>query len=123
MDDWLGFAAKNAVMVIEAMALLVICIGTIQAFIIGIPAMLRPSATNQRVRRVWQRYAHWLVAGLSFQLAADIIKTSVAPTWQDIGQVAAIAVIRTFLDYCLVRDLGEIRGRQRRQPGSPSSEG
>jgi uncharacterized membrane protein len=40
-------------------------------------------------REVWLRYARWLVAGLTFQLAADILETAIAPTWQDIGQLAA----------------------------------
>ena len=108
MEEWLAFVAKNAVVVIEAMALVVIAVGTIVAFVTGVPAMLKQSATDLVVRQIWRRYARWLVAGLTFQLAADIIRTSVAPTWQDIGQVAAIAIIRTFLDYYLMHDLGEM---------------
>jgi uncharacterized membrane protein len=51
------------------------------------------------------------VAGLTFQLAADVIETSIAPTWDGIGRLAAIAVIRTFLNYFLERDLADIRER------------
>jgi uncharacterized membrane protein len=54
------------------------------------------------------RYGRWLVAGLTFQLAADIIGTSVAPSWQEVGQLGAIAVIRTFLNFFLERDLAEL---------------
>jgi uncharacterized membrane protein len=67
---------------------------------------------DRDVRLIWQRYARWLIAGLTFQLAADIIKTTIAPSWEDIGRVAAIAVIRTFLEYFLMRDLGEVRERK-----------
>ncbi len=112
MDEWLAFVAKNVITVIEAMALVTIVIGTIVVVFSGIPAMLRPSSTDKDVRHIWLRYARWLVAGLTLQLAADIIRTSVAPSWQDIGQVAAIAVIRTFLDFFLVRDLSEMRERE-----------
>src|SRR6266851_7670421 len=63
------------------------------------------SATGHEKRDVWLRYGRWLVAGLTFQLAADIIETSIAPSWKDIGQVAAIALIRTFLNFFLERDL------------------
>ena len=59
------------------------------------------------------RYGHWLVAGLTFQLAADIIETSIAPTWQEVGQLGAIAVIRTFLNYFLERDLAELGETER----------
>jgi Protein of unknown function (DUF1622) len=37
-----------------------------------------------------------LLLGLEFELAADIIASVISPTWQDIGQLGAIAVIRTF---------------------------
>jgi uncharacterized membrane protein len=53
------------------------------------------------------------VVGLTFQLAADIIETSVASSWQDLGRLAAIAGIRTFLNYFLERDLREVREEQR----------
>ena len=47
----------------------------------------------------------WLLLGLEFALAADIIGSVVSPTWEDIGQLGAIAVIRTFLNYFLEHDL------------------
>ncbi|WP_375136337.1 DUF1622 domain-containing protein [Azohydromonas australica] len=39
------------------------------------------------------------------QLAADIQSTSAAPTWERIGKLAAIAVIRTALNYFLSREM------------------
>ena len=50
-------------------------------------------------------FAGWLVLALEFLLAADILRTAISPTWNDIGQLAAIAVIRTFLNYSLSHDL------------------
>ena len=47
----------------------------------------------------------WLLLGLEFSLAADIITSVISPTWQDIGELGAIAVIRTFLNYFLEHDL------------------
>jgi uncharacterized membrane protein len=63
------------------------------------------------VPEILVRYGRWLVAGLTFQLAADIIATSVAPSWQEVGQLGAIAVIRTFLNFFLERDLAELGNR------------
>jgi len=57
----------------------------------------------------------WLVAGLTFQLAADIIGTSVVPTWDEVGRLGAIAVIRTFLNYFLERDLTEVEQQPSRK--------
>ena len=118
MKEWLIIATEGTVLVIDAMALVIIVVGTIEAFFTGIRVMMW-SASGHEKRDVWLRYGRWLVAGLTFQLAADIIETSIAPSWDDIGRLAAIAAIRTFLNYFLERDLTEIRGRQhepRKQP-------
>lgn len=74
--------------------------------------MLLTSANAHDSREVWLRYARWLVAGLTFQLAADILETSIAPSWDDIGRLAVIAVVRTALNYFLEHDLAEVRERQ-----------
>jgi uncharacterized membrane protein len=111
MREWLTIATEYSILVIDAMALVLILLGTVEAFFGGIRVMFS-SAGGHAQRDVWLRYARWLVAGLTFQLAADVIETSIAPSWEDIARVAAIAVIRTFLNYFLERDLGEIRERQ-----------
>ena len=46
-----------------------------------------------------------LALALELELGADILGTAVAPTWNDIGQLAAIAVLRTALNYSLEREL------------------
>jgi uncharacterized membrane protein len=47
----------------------------------------------------------YLVLGLEFQLAADVLKTAVAPSFTEIGQLAAIAAIRTLLNYFLTKEM------------------
>jgi uncharacterized membrane protein len=111
MKDWLVLATHYSVVLIDTMALLVIVGGTIDAFVRGLRFLLTSSSVHES-RDIWLRYARWLVAGLTFQLAADIIETSIAPTWDDIGRLGVIAVIRTFLNYFLERDLAEMRERQ-----------
>ena len=111
MQEWLTVASHYSVSLIDAMALLIVLVGTIEAFIRGVHLLLSSPTGHQR-RDVWLRYARWLVAGVTFQLAADIIETSIAPTWDDIGRLAVIAIVRTFLNYFLERDLAEVRERQ-----------
>lgn len=111
MRELLITAAEYATLVIDAMALVVIVVGTVEAFIRGIGVMLFSPAGHVE-RAVWLRYARWLVAGLTFELGADIVETLAAPTWDDIGRISAIAAIRTFLNFFLERDLAEVRGRQ-----------
>jgi uncharacterized membrane protein len=50
-------------------------------------------------------FARYLTLALELQLAADILSTSVAPTWERIGKLAAIAVIRTALNFFLSKEL------------------
>src|SRR3954468_4008038 len=49
--------------------------------------------------------ARFLVLGLEFQLAADVLRTAVSPSFEEIGKLAAIAAIRTGLNYFLSRDI------------------
>jgi uncharacterized membrane protein len=111
MKEWLTFATEHAIVIIDALALIIIFVGTVEAFFRGAGLLLSSRSGHER-RDVWLRYARWLVAGLTFQLAADIIETSITTGWDAVGRLAAIAVIRTFLNYFLERDLGEVRGRQ-----------
>ena len=111
MNEWLNFVTENAIVLIDVLALVIIVVGTVEAFFGGLRAMFS-SPTGHERRDIWLRYARWLVAGLTFQLAADIIETSITADWQAVGRIAAIAVIRTFLNYFLERDLAEMRARQ-----------
>jgi uncharacterized membrane protein len=112
MREWLIFATETAILIIDAMALVVIVFGTVEAFVTGLRLMIARSANGAEKREVWLRYGRALVAGLTFQLAADIIETSITTDWEAVGRIAAIAVIRTFLNYFLERDLADIRERQ-----------
>lgn len=111
MREWLAVATEYTALLIDSLALLVIVVGTLEAFVNGLRVMLG-SGSGHVQRDVWLRYARWLVVGLTFQLAADIIETSISTSWEAIGRLAAIAVIRTFLNYFLERDLAEMRERQ-----------
>jgi uncharacterized membrane protein len=120
MREWLTIATEYCVVIIEAMALVVIAVGTLQAFLSGL-ALVYSGPTGHERRDVWLRYARWLVAGLTFQLAADIVESSITTNWQAVVRLAAIAVIRTFLNYFLERDLAEVRERQRHEAEAPAA--
>jgi uncharacterized membrane protein len=74
--------------------------------------MFSPAHEGNRFQHAYIRYARWLVTGLTFQLAADIIATALSPNWEEIGHLAAISVIRTFLNYFLERDMAAIEERE-----------
>ena len=112
MREWLIVVTEAAIVVIDALALVIIVVGTVEAFVRGL-RLLFSSRSGQARRDVGLRYARWLVAGLTFQLAADIIETSITLDWDAVGRLAAVAVIRTFLNYFLENDVGEMRERER----------
>lgn len=51
--------------------------------------------------------ARYLALALEFQLGADILSTAIAPSWQEIGKLGAIAVIRTGLNFFLSKEMQE----------------
>lgn len=110
MKEWLYFATDLSVTVIDWLALIIIVVGAIEAFVGGMWAMFS-SAEGHVKPDAWLRLGRWLVAGLTFQLAADILATAVTQSWEEVGRLAAIAAIRTFLNYFLERDLSDVRER------------
>ncbi|MFC3549507.1 DUF1622 domain-containing protein [Lysobacter cavernae] len=113
MNQWLIAITEPVVVVIDAIALLVVVIGTLQALVGIVRLLVNRDASNDDRRAVWMRYSHWLVAGLTFQLAADVVESSITPDWDGIGRLAAVALIRTFLNYFLERDVEEVRQREK----------
>jgi uncharacterized membrane protein len=94
---------------LEGLSVLMIVIGAVEALWRVLPALAHINTTQSQGlrRKAWLSLARWLLLGLEFMLAADIVRSAIAPDWNDIGQLAAIAVIRTFLNYFLERDLKE----------------
>ncbi len=96
----------DAVTAIEAFAALIISLGAIEAAI-RVMYLIVTDRRGPLVREkeTWLRFGVWLLFGLEFQLAADILRTIIAPTWTELGQVGAIALLRTALNAILERDL------------------
>ncbi len=113
MESLVIEAARQIALAINVIAILVVVGGVLEAVVGLLRAMLNRSATLVAKRALWLDFARWLIAGLTFQLAADIVETAIAPSWDDLGKFAAIAAIRTLLSYFLDRDLDTIDQRQR----------
>jgi uncharacterized membrane protein len=102
--------SEIAARLVEFAAVCVVTFGAAEAFVRLVPLFANPGAPHGARKRIWQRFGTWLLLGLEFALAADIIGSVVSPTWEDIGQLGAIAVIRTFLNYFLEHDLEKAGG-------------
>jgi uncharacterized membrane protein len=110
LEEFAHILAEYVALGVNILAITAIAIGAIKGAI-GLFRLLLLNATEDELRPVWLGFGRWLVAGLTFQLAADIVETTLAPTWEDIGKLGAIAVIRTFLNFFLERDMDSLRDR------------
>ncbi len=102
-----AFAGRVA-LGIEFLAVICIVVGVLRSLPLiftGAGRLAAPPFSGE----AFLRLGRWLVLGLEFALAADIVRTAIAPTWTDIGMLGAIAVIRTFLNYFLFHDMERLR--------------
>jgi uncharacterized membrane protein len=101
------FSAVIALLV-EGVAVLLIAYGAAEAFANSARRFFHHTHDAGWRKALFVRFGIWLLLGLQFTLAADIVRSVISPSWSDIGQLAAIALIRTFLNYFLERDLAEV---------------
>lgn len=104
MEDLLKLFAAHVALGCELAAVAVLALAAVEgiAGVILAGAQWRDAA---RKKLVWVRFASWIILALEFTLAADIARTAISPSWNDIGQLAAIAAIRTVLNLFLERDV------------------
>jgi|SRR4030095_1673873 len=101
----LDSAGELTEVVLNAISLIFIVTGVITSVIKSIkdrPKIIGPMHIYFRML-----FGGWLVVALEFQLAADIVGTMVSPTYDHLIQLGAVAVIRTFLNYFLSKELNE----------------
>ncbi len=94
---------------VETVGALVIAAGVV----VGVVQFLRASFAREPdgYNDVRLRLSRFLAVALEFQLGADLLSTAVAPSWNTIRNLAAIAVIRTGLNYFLGREMREEASR------------
>ena len=117
MEELLATLARLSSLLIEAAAVIVVAFASLGAFVRLVWMTATRGIGHGQRKAIWQEYGMWLLLGLEFELAADIIRSVVSPTWKDLGELGAIAVIRTFLNYFLEKDL-ETASRGDGAPGA-----
>lgn len=105
--------AEYVALFLEGAAVLVIVIGAIQSLVIYIRRGL--AKRSDLITQMQSRFKLGLSLslGLGFLVGADVIKTAISPTWTDIGQLAAIVVIRIVLNFFLMRDMRQIEEKMK----------
>ena len=90
---------------VEIVAALIIAFAVIEATFRTVRVFVTPHPPPWAKEQLRLRLGRWLAVALEFELAADILRTAIAPTWQEIGLLAAIAGIRTALNYFLQQEI------------------
>jgi len=109
METGLLAEAKNIIEYlargVEFAAALIIAMAAIEATIKSVALFIQRGAPPEQKNEVRLTLGRWLAVALEFELAADILNTAVTPTWNDIEKLAAIAALRTALNYFLEREI------------------
>ena len=92
---------------VETVGAAIIALGILSAGWLLVKALARRQTADFTAIRL--ALARYLALALEFQLGADILSTAIAPSWEQIGKLGAIAVIRTALNYFLSREMREER--------------
>lgn len=97
---------------IEIVAALLIGFAVAQAAWRAAKVFFTPQKPPEAIDNLRLGLGRWLAVALEFELAADVLRTAISPTWQEIGMLAAIAAIRTGLNYFLQLEIDRDAARK-----------
>lgn len=117
-----GFEAiiKWVAVGIESVAIGIIVTGGIISIVLFLKRLLKEEAAGNAYRQFRSGFGKAILLGLEFLIASDIVGTvAVGPTFWDLGVLALLVAIRTFLSFSLEL---EISGRWPWQKAPPGAE-
>ncbi|SDY46291.1 Uncharacterized membrane protein [Modestobacter sp. DSM 44400] len=117
-EDLLRRYVDLLVRLVEAAGAIVIFLGAVLAAVKFVRAAFRGRRSEEFVR-VRLGLGRYLTLGLEFQLASDVLSTAIAPTFGEIGKLAAIAAIRTLLNYFLGKEIDHERAEVEEEERDP----
>jgi len=95
----------------EFLSAVLIGVGVVSTSYVLVRLLTARQKTAPEMRHAYHgarlKLSRYLAVALEFQLAADLLGTTVAPSWDHLGRLATIAAIRTFLNYFLAREIDE----------------
>ncbi len=92
---------------VETVGAVIIALGILSAGWLLVKALSKGQTADFTAIRL--TLARYLALALEFQLGADILSTAISPTWEQLGKLGAIAIIRTALNYFLSREMRDER--------------
>lgn len=110
MEDIAKQITINISHAVEILAAVIIGIAVIKT-LINYASVLRTTAPKISKEEIRVQFGSSVAVSLELLLGADVLATAVAPSWDDIGKLAAIAVLRTALNYFLEKELKHMKTR------------
>src|SRR5215471_4192328 len=92
---------------VEILAAVIIGIAVIKT-LLNYFSFLKSAGPKISKEEIRVQFGSSVAVSLELLLGADVLATAVAPSWDDIGKLAAIAIMRTLLNYCLERELKQM---------------
>ena len=108
MDEVIGFIHDLVVNVCKVLAMIVILVGISKALIVYVKDIMFARKSHSAFQESRMEIGHSFSLGLAFLVGASILQTIIAPTWDDIGKLAAIITIRTVLNFFMTKDVENI---------------
>jgi len=107
METYVTYTLGSLATVVDFVTALAIGAGVFAALfrMVWVWRELRMGSLDSAMSQVRLTLGRWLVLALELALAADILRTVMVPTWDEIGKLAAIVVLRTVLNYFLGREI------------------
>ena len=108
MSEFIKLVAHHVAIIAEGIAVLFIIFGIIGALVIYVKKTLFVKSDYLAMTKSRNHLGHSLSLSLEFLIGADILRTAISPSWQDIGQLGAIVGIRTVLNFFLTMELKQV---------------
>ncbi len=102
----LASLSSIAKLALESISVLCVLIGLFKTVQLALRVWFRQrKLENYPFNQLRLLFGSWLALALEFQLGADILATTVAPGLEDLGRLVVVALVRTFLNYFLGKEL------------------
>ena len=106
LEHFVRLGAMNVARLAELSAVLIIAVAVLEALWRSVRIFARRDHAPDEIKESLRlQLGRWLAISLEFLLAADILLTAMAPTWDDIGKLGAIAFLRTALNFFLQKEI------------------
>ena len=116
MVDLIKYWTTQIAALVEATGAIIIALAAVEAAMRAAMVFVRRRLPPEAKDEVRLRLGMWLGVALEFELAADILRTAIAPTWNDVGLLAAIIALRTLLNFFLQMEIAHARNRGIKSP-------